>query len=256
MICSLSACLLSNILWPFEIHSFSSRFMALQILLCGKKLGNEETIVLNRSNQNIELSAWLHNNMQMFSHCFDSEVPAIMGNIAISVTKTKKLDMLVGRNTRLSYIVVQFAHFNFFFFWVLVQTSFLYWCWKVEWQEGSRISPHKGHEGNVYPVADINMRFSLDNFSFCFLFFCEAELLEQFFLEVEQLKSAIRLTQLLVFQELCQISFSIWHLPHNPRFLLFTLLASTSARLQCCLEIRKYYSVDYYVWLNRLLCVT
>lgn len=38
-----------------------------------------------------------------------------MGNIAISVTKTKKLDMLVGRNTRLSYIVVQFAHFNFFF---------------------------------------------------------------------------------------------------------------------------------------------
>lgn len=39
-----------------------------------------------------------------------------MGNIAISVTKTKKLDMLVGRNTRLSYIVVQFVHFNFFFF--------------------------------------------------------------------------------------------------------------------------------------------
>ena len=46
-----------------------------------------------------------------------------------------------------------------------------------------------GHEGNVYAVVDIIMRFSLDNFSFWLLIFGEAELFEQFFLEEEQLKS-------------------------------------------------------------------
>lgn len=144
MICSLTVCLLSNILWPYEIHSLSSLIavMGPKILFCVKKLGNEETFELNRSNQNIVLQHDYITISKCLAIVLIRKFPAIMGNIVISVSKKKQLDMLVGRRKHLTYILVQFAQFKDYLVWV--QTSFLHRCRKVEWQEGSKTSSHKG----------------------------------------------------------------------------------------------------------------